>query len=112
MRALRLGALGCVRDEATREELLNCIGCALRGDPVSTDGNAGTDTVERLLSGREEALLRGLASGKQLWQVAEEMSVSPKTAGSYQRRVLNKLRLNSPSDLVRYAIALGLAKYR
>ncbi len=61
---------------------------------------------KRLLSHREQLVLKGLAEGKRAREVAESMGISTKTVDTYRRRILSKLGLASQIELVKYAVAL------
>jgi DNA-binding NarL/FixJ family response regulator len=61
---------------------------------------------KRLLSRREQLVLKGLAEGKRAREVAEAMGIGTKTVDTYRRRILSKLGLASQMELVKYAVAL------
>ena len=56
------------------------------------------------LSDREYRVMWLLASGKQINQIAAEMSLSPSTISTYRARILKKLKLTDNAALVRYAV--------
>jgi DNA-binding NarL/FixJ family response regulator len=58
----------------------------------------------QLLSKREYEVLRMLASGLAIQDIAVKLSLSPKTISTYRARILEKLGLHSNADLVRYVI--------
>ena len=60
------------------------------------------------LSDRELQTLTMIASGKRLSDIAEELSLSPKTVSVYRARVLEKLGMANNSELTVYAIRNGL----
>ena len=60
------------------------------------------------LSDREMQTLVMIASGKRLSDIAEELTLSPKTVSVYRARVLEKLQLANNSELTVYAIRNGL----
>ena len=60
------------------------------------------------LSDRELQTLVMIASGKRLSDIAEELTLSPKTVSVYRARVLEKLGLQNNSELTVYAIRNGL----
>ena len=60
------------------------------------------------LSNRELDILRRLASGQEVAQVAEELGLSPKTVMNSRARIQEKLALTSPQALTAYAIEHGL----
>jgi DNA-binding NarL/FixJ family response regulator len=112
-RALKLGALACVTNDAGRAELLAAFRSALggrkyRGSSVSemaaADPAIEAEIEPDVLSFRERAVLLGLASGKRIHEIAAELQLHEKTVSTYRRRVLDKLRLKSTADLVRYVI--------
>jgi DNA-binding NarL/FixJ family response regulator len=60
-----------------------------------------------LLSRREREVLGRIAEGRRGSQIATEMGVAVKTVDTYRRRIMQKLGLQSQSELVRYALVLG-----
>ena len=60
------------------------------------------------LSDREMQTLVMIASGKRLSDIAEELTLSPKTVSVYRARVLEKLGLTNNSEMTVYAIRSGL----
>jgi len=49
-------------------------------------------------------VMRRLAAGLTVQQIAEELMLSPKTISTYRARVLEKLDLKSNAELIHYAI--------
>lgn len=64
-------------------------------------------TGRTLLSRREREVLAQIAAGQRGTQIALGMGVAIKTVDTYRRRMMTKLGLQSQSELVRYALALG-----
>jgi len=56
------------------------------------------------LSNREFLVLRLIASGKTVSQIAEELSLSVKTISTYRARILEKMVMTSNAELTHYAI--------
>ena len=56
------------------------------------------------LSGREHQILRLLGAGRSLAEIAEELTLSPKTVSTYRARILKKMRLRTTADLIRYTV--------
>ena len=56
------------------------------------------------LSPREFEILRALAAGRTVTELARELAISVKTVSTYRARVAEKLGLSSTADLIRYAI--------
>jgi DNA-binding NarL/FixJ family response regulator len=62
------------------------------------------DRLLSKLTEREVEILRLLAEGKNSKEVAAALDLSSKTVDAYRARIMNKLTLNSLSDLIRFAI--------
>jgi two-component system, NarL family, response regulator FusR len=60
------------------------------------------------LSPREFDVLRRLAQGDGIEQIADALSLAPKTVANLQTQIKSKLGLTTAVDLVRYAQAWGL----
>ena len=56
------------------------------------------------LSAREYQVLCMLASGKSVKEIGAELDVSPKTVSTYRTRILEKIKLKTTADLIRYAV--------
>ena len=59
------------------------------------------------LSGRELTVVRALASGKRESDVAQELSISVSSVGTYLRRAMIKMGCGTRAELFRDAVALG-----
>ena len=68
-----------------------------------------TDTTFSILTQREREVLQLLAHGKTTKETALHLNVSMKTVESHRRNIMDKLNINTVTDLVRYAIREGLA---
>ncbi len=114
VQALKVGASGYLTKKSAAEELLT----ALR--KVSSGGKyISSSLAEKLayalekdvekplhetLSVREYEVMRLIASGKTVTEIAKELFLSPKTISTYRARILEKMRMKNNSQLVRYAI--------
>jgi DNA-binding NarL/FixJ family response regulator len=117
-RALTAGAAGYLTKEAAPHELVAAIRQVARGAKYISLSLA-TALAEQLgdregapheiLSDRELQVLRLLASGMRISDIAQDLSLSVKTVSTYRTRVLTKLNLESTADLIRYALEHGLA---
>jgi len=118
IRSLRSGATGYVTKQSAHEVLVDAVKRVLAGrkyvSPALAEmlaGDVETDHGSRpheSLSSREFEILRRLGAGKRLTEIAEELSLSPKTVGTYRARILEKMRLKTNAQLMRYAIDQGL----
>ena len=62
-----------------------------------------------LLSDREYEVFNRLVLGRGLTEIGAELSLSVKTISTHKTHILQKMNLTSAADLVRYALAHGLA---
>jgi DNA-binding NarL/FixJ family response regulator len=62
------------------------------------------------LSDREFLILRLIASGKTVGQIARELSLSVKTVSTYRARLLEKMSMSNNSELVHYAFQYQLVE--
>jgi len=63
----------------------------------------GTPAHERL-SDREFEVLRKMASGKTVGQIAQELHLSVATVSTYRARILEKMGMSNTAELIRYAL--------
>ena len=118
VRVLKTGAAGYMTKESAPEELVGAIKRVLAGgryiSPSLAEKMASYLAVDVLkqpherLSYREFQILRMIASGKTVTQVARELSLSVKTISTYRVRILDKLQMKNNAELTRYAIKQGL----
>ncbi len=117
IRALKLGAAGYLPKHTAPEVVLDAVKQVLAGRRYVTSalaellaGGLGADAKppHESLSNREFEILRRLGSGMGLTEIAQELSLSPKTIATYRARLLEKMRLKSNAQLIRYVIDYGL----
>lgn len=71
--------------------------------------SAENDAAEATkLTGRERQIVQLVAEGKTIKEIAGMLHISPKTADSNRRQIMNKLGFNSVAELTKYAIREGL----
>ena len=119
-RAIRAGASGYLTKDSDLELLLEAIRQVGRGgnfiDPtlatqlVFDQGGAADEALHTSLSNREYQVFLGLAHGRGLVDIADELNLSPKTISTHKFRLMQKLRVDSISELVRYAIRHGIVE--
>jgi DNA-binding NarL/FixJ family response regulator len=118
VRALRAGAAGYLTKSSAPEHLVAAVTKIVRGGRYITETLADrlADAIDRpagapheALSDREFEVMRGIASGKTVSEIAEEMHLSVKTVSTYRARLLDKMGMASNAELTRYAIERGLA---
>lgn len=120
IRALKAGAFGYVNKGGDPQLLVTAVRTVAQGRKYVTPEIAqmlvesltapSTEQAHHKLSDRELQTLVMIASGKRLSDIAEELTLSPKTVSVYRARVLEKLALANNSELTVYAIRNGLVE--
>jgi two-component system, NarL family, invasion response regulator UvrY len=123
LRALKAGAAGYVNKESAAEQLVTAIRLVGSGSAYISARVAGAlaksmeaaraerdEEVSEHLSDREFTVLRALAAGKSITEIARGLNLSAKTVSTYRTRLLARLQLHSNVELARYATARGLVK--
>jgi DNA-binding NarL/FixJ family response regulator len=117
-RMLKAGASGYITKDSEPEQLVGALRKVAGGgryigaelaEKLAFGDSSGRPPHE-LLSERESQVFIQLASGKTLKAIARDLQLSPKTASTYKARVMEKLKLESDAELVRYAVAHHLVK--
>ncbi len=81
---------------------------SLRDDSVvKGHGNSQNGRLHSSLTERENDVLRGIALGSSIKEIASILNISTKTVDTYKTRANQKLNLHSRSDIVEYAIKSG-----
>ena len=114
VRTFKLGASGYMNKETAPKELVNAIRKIYNGGKYISEALAeklvagledGSDkNIHDLLSDREFQVLRLIASGKDVDEIADELFISVKTVRTYRDRILEKLKLKNNVEIARYAI--------
>jgi len=119
---LEAGASGYVPKRAAPEELLTAIRVAASGevylyptlakllvnDFLSSESQTKTARTLNELTPRENQVLAHLADGGSNTDIAEALSISPKTVARHRENIMRKLNLHSRTELVKYAIRKGI----
>jgi len=113
-RALKSGAAGYLTKDSVPEELTEAVRRVRAGgryvsaslaEALAFDLRRGADApVHELLSTREFQVLRMLATGMTVKQIADETALSVKTISTYRARILEKTGMKTTADLIRYAL--------
>jgi DNA-binding NarL/FixJ family response regulator len=120
VRALKAGASGYLTKQSAPEQLVTAIRQVAGGrkyvsptvamqlaDAIANDSNSEQPPHE-LLSDREYEVLKLIATGKTLTQIAEELNLAVATISTFRARILTKLGLSSTAELIRYGLEHGL----
>ena len=116
--AFAAGASGYVLKEAADTEVVSAVRAVAAGEsyvhPVLGARLVAAEAEERRraqddpLSEREREVLRLLALGHTNQEIAKLLFISVRTAETHRAHIMQKLRLGSRAELVRYALAEGL----
>ena len=118
-RAMNAGASGYLTKDSPPTELVKAVGEVIAGrrylNPAAiaelTTTHYQPDRGQRpheALSDREYQVLRMIASGITVSQVATRLSLSVKTVSTYRARVLEKMGMKTTAELMHYGIQHGL----
>lgn len=112
--AIAHGASGYLTKGVTPGELHEAIRTILSGRPVVMESfrdalndfpkRRGSTKSDESLSARELEVLSLFAKGFTVSQVAKRLKLSVKTVSTYRTRLLEKLRLGTTAELIRYAV--------
>ena len=116
--AFAAGASGYVLKEAADREVVAAVREVAGGGRyvhpelgarlVTADSEQRRRAEEDPLSERESEVLRLLALGHTNQEIAKQLFISIRTAETHRSHIMQKLRLSSRAELVRYALERGL----
>lgn len=120
VRMLKSGAAGYLTKESAGDELAGAIKKVVAGGRYISptlaerivsylDIDVQKPPHERL-SDREFQIMRMMASGKQVSQIARELALSVQTISTYRARILSKMAMKNNAELTRYAVEKELLK--
>jgi two-component system invasion response regulator UvrY len=114
LRALKLGAAGYVSKQSASDILVVAVRRLLAGgryiSPSVADrlaraaAQGWSGEPHETLSHRELQVLRQIATGRTIKEIAADLSLSEKTIATYRSRISEKLNLSSNVELTRYAM--------
>ncbi len=119
VRAFKAGASGYINKASSGEELRKAILKIIKGGQYVGPSLAEKIVVQlsqpgkvphENLSNREFEVLRSIASGQTVKEIAAKLSLSDKTISTYRRRILDKMDMRTNAELTHYAIRNGLAE--
>jgi two-component system response regulator NreC len=116
--AFAAGASGYVLKEAADVEVVGAVREVARGGRyvhpelgarlIEAEAEAARRAEEDPLSSREREVLRLLAYGHTNQEIAKQLFISVRTAETHRAHIMQKLRITTRAELVRYAITQGL----
>jgi len=117
IRTFKAGAMGYLNKGAVTEEILHAIEKIGKGEhyiskqlqeslPLGFSLKKEEKELTQILSKREFEVLRLLGEGLSFQEIAQKLSLSPKTVSTYRTRMLEKLHLESTAQLLQFAYNL------
>ena len=118
LRALKLGASGCLNKASAPEELVDAIRQVLKGGRYLSPKvsqllledyqNIHSDEPHKHLSEREYQVMMMLASGLTSSEISDQLNLSVKTVSTYRTRLLQKMNLKNNAQITYYAVKHNL----
>lgn len=118
IRVLKAGASGYLNKETASDELAKAVHRILSGrkyitekvaDAMATNLNRDDKRLpHQVLSDREFEVMKLIASGKTVSQIAEILLLSTSTISTYRARVITKMQVSNNAELTLYALANNL----
>jgi two-component system invasion response regulator UvrY len=118
-RAMQAGALGFIPKRSAPEEMLKAVEMVAQGktciapeiaQQLAMQKLTGSENPLDILSQREFEVFRLLAEGKTVNDIADILSLSPKTVGTHHTNIKQKLNVSNSAELARLAIRSGLVE--
>ena len=118
VRAIKAGASGYITKESAPDELVKAIRKVNGGGKYVSPNLAESlffnlqlksdKPIHEILSDREFQVLRLIASGKTMGEIAIGLNLAVTTISTYRSRILKKLNLKTNAELIHYAIMNNL----
>lgn len=114
VRLMKAGASGYMTKDVAPEQLIDAVRKVLSGSKhISPNlaelllvdcGLPSGKLLHEVLSDREYQVMRMLGSGKQVSEIAEELSLSVKTVSTYRTHILEKMKFKNNAKLTSYVV--------
>ena len=118
--SIKLGTLSFLTKNCSEKEILDTIYATAKGDKfyckkvmdIILEKQFGDlevkDCEAEKLTGRETEIVRMTVEGMTAKQIAEKLYLSHHTVNTHRKRIMKKLDIKSPTELVIYAINMGI----
>jgi len=122
--AFKAGASGYITKDATGEKLLECLETVMQGGyymdmavsqivvknllMTKEDSARIQNPAYDTLTPREQEIMRFIAEGLSMKQIADKLFISQKTVENHRASIFSKLNIHSTMELIRYAAKYGL----
>ena len=119
LKVLDAGIFGFLTKECDSDEIVHAVHALLKGERffcnnvlnilLDKDAIEEEDCSPTSLTEREIEITREVAAGLSTKLIADKLFISTHTVQTHRKNILRKLNLNSTSELIIYAIRIGLA---
>ena len=119
--ALRHGAMGYVLKDSTASDLVEAVHAVAAGrrylspllsqravDAYAERAREAEGDAYHQLSPREQEIFQMTAEGLSSTQIAERLSISPRTVDTHRANLMRKLDLHGQTDVIRFALQRGI----
>jgi DNA-binding NarL/FixJ family response regulator len=120
IRAVRAGAAGFLTKESAPDKLIEAVrkvaaggryvSAALAEKLAAFVAKGAGGAPHEVLSNREFQILRLIASGRTVSEIAMQLSLSVKTVSTHRARILAKMNMRTSAELTHYAVKNGLVE--
>jgi DNA-binding NarL/FixJ family response regulator len=113
LRVIKAGASGYVTKDTAQEELVTAIRRILSGkkyipsliaEQIIEEMGDRKKQLHETLSDRELTVMKMLAEGRSISEIAQQLNLGVTTISTYRSRILEKMNLRTNADLTRYAL--------
>ncbi len=114
VRALKAGAAGYLTKESASAQLVAAMRKVASGGAYITAAVAEQFALGAMashsgpphaaLSDREYQVFEKLVAGKTITEIADQLNLSVKTVSTHKARIMQKMNMTNPAELIRYAI--------
>ncbi len=114
VRSIKAGASGYLTKESAPDELVKAVEYIIRGkryitpeiaELLADSYNVDFDkSPHEILSDREFEVMKLIAAGESISEMADTLSLSVNTISTYRARILEKMHMKSNTELIKYAI--------
>ncbi|MCK9617395.1 MAG: response regulator transcription factor [Lentimicrobiaceae bacterium] len=118
--AIKTGAKGYLPKNTSQKEIIDAINAVYRGEEYFSEsisniilksyikkvktGDEPEEITQAVLSKRELEILKHFAEGYSNQQIADKLFISIRTVESHKNHIMQKLKLNTTVDLIKFAI--------
>lgn len=113
LRVIKAGASGYLTKDTAQEELVTAIRRILSGkkyipsliaEQIIEEMGDHKKQLHEILSDRELTVMKLLAEGRSISEIAQQLNLGVTTISTYRSRILEKMNLRTNADLTRYAL--------